>query len=171
MLDTFKITDVKKLSDNPFHLMDDEWMLISAGKKDHFNIMTASWGAYGILWNRPVAICFVRPQRYTYQFMETNDWFTLTFFGEQYRKMLNYCGSKSGRQVNKVKETGLTPIETPHGNVIFAEARLAMECRKIYHEDFHPDNFNLPGIPDEFYPSKEFHRMFIGEIMNCWKNK
>jgi len=163
--------EVKKLSENPFYLMDDEWMLITAGSPDHFNMMTASWGTLGILWNKPVALCFIRPQRYTRKFADESSWFTLCFFPETFRDALNLCGSKSGRHIDKVKETGLTPVVTDNGNIIFREARLALECRKIYHDDFKASQFDVPSFVKRIYPTGDFHRFYIGEIVTCFQKK
>lgn len=86
-------------------------MLVTAGNAEKFNMMTASWGGLGFLWNRPVAFVFIRPQRYTFDFVERNEGFTLSFFGEEYRKVLQLCGTKSGREIDKVAETKLTPLQ------------------------------------------------------------
>jgi len=162
----FKIIDPGTISDNPFKLIDKEWMLITAGRSESFNTMTASWGGFGILWNKPVVFCFVRPVRYTYLFMEISDYFTTSFFSREFRKALNYCGKYSGRDVDKIKATGLTPIASPKGNVYFNEARLVLECRKLYFSDINPEHFILPEI-DRNYPDADYHRMYIGEITNC----
>jgi flavin reductase (DIM6/NTAB) family NADH-FMN oxidoreductase RutF len=167
----FKKIHPETLPDNVFNLIDNEWMLITAGKLNNFNMMTASWGGLGVLWNKPVAFIFVRPQRYTRQFLEENNDFTLTFFDEQYRKALSICGSKSGRDINKVKETGLNPLQTSNGNVFFAEARLMIECKKLYHSDLDPANFHSIETRDKNYPSKDYHRMYIGEITDCLLKK
>lgn len=160
--------DVKSLTDNPFHLFDDEWMLITAGTRDKFNMMTASWGMFGILWNKPVAVCFIRPQRYTRRFADENSLFTLCFFPGNYRGVLEFCGSKSGRYVDKVKETGLTPVFTENGTIIYKEARLAFECRKLYYDDFHAAQFDKPSLINQIYSSGDFHRFYIGEILACF---
>jgi len=93
--------DPREINQNPFTLIDDDWFLLSAGNLSTFNTMTASWGGMGILWNKPVVFCFVRPQRYTYKFMESNDLFTMSFFDESYRKALSLCGKVSGRQTRQ----------------------------------------------------------------------
>ncbi|MCL2074739.1 MAG: flavin reductase family protein [Marinilabiliaceae bacterium] len=155
----------QEISDNVIKLIGNDWMLITAGTKDSFNMMTASWGMVGHLWNQPVVFVFVRPQRYTYEFMEKSDYFTLTFFDEQYRDILNYCGTKSGRDVNKVAETGLIPIETQLGNIYFEQARLVIECEKIYFDDIKEDGFINKLIPQDFYPEKDFHRVYVGKII------
>jgi flavin reductase (DIM6/NTAB) family NADH-FMN oxidoreductase RutF len=154
------------ITDNPFQLIDKEWMLITAGKPESFNTMTASWGGFGILWNKPVVFCFVRPVRYTYQFMEESDFFTATFFDRKYRKALNFCGANSGRDIDKMAATGLTPLASAHGSVYFEQARLVLECRKLYFSDIDPEHFSDPAINNN-YPFADYHRMYIGEILNC----
>lgn len=154
------------LSDNVFKLIGSDWMLITAGTRGFFNMMTASWGGLGVLWNRNIAICFIRPQRYTYDFMERSEYFTLSFFGEDYREALNLCGSKSGRQVNKAEAAGLTAVVGGTGAVYFAEARLVLECRKIYFQDLDPTHFLDPSIHKN-YPARDYHRMYLGEIIRC----
>ena len=154
------------IKDNAFKLIGSDWMLITAGSLSSFNTMTASWGAMGELWNKKICICFVRPVRHTYQFMEKADYFTLSFFDETYREALKLCGSKSGRDIDKVAETGLTPVEAESGAVYFAEARAVFECRKVYFQDLEPSHFLDPKIHDE-YPNKDYHRMYIGEVIRC----
>ena len=137
----FKSISPYDLQDNIFKLIDKDWMLLTAGTEDHFNTMTASWGHLGIIWNLPIAIGYIRPQRYTYGFANEHDFYTLCFFEEKYRPVLQFCGTKSGRDHDKVKETGLTPLVTERGNVYFEEARLVLECEKIYQDDLKKENF------------------------------
>jgi flavin reductase (DIM6/NTAB) family NADH-FMN oxidoreductase RutF len=162
----FNKIDANTITDNPFKLMKDDWMLVTAGTKDSFNTMTAAWGGLGVLWNKQVVFCFVRPTRHTYQFMEKSEYFTLTFFDEKYRAILNLCGSKSGRDIDKIKETGLIPIESEKGSVYFEQARMVFECRKIYFDDIKQKNF-LDSKIHESYPLKDYHRLYVGEIINC----
>ena len=161
----FKIISPEEVRDNPFTLVGKDWMLITAGSEDGFNTMTGAWGGMGILWGKQVCFCVIRPTRHTYGFMEKSGLFTLAFFEERYRDILTYCGSKSGRDVDKVTETGLTPVFS-NGAVYFGEARLVLVCRKIYYQDIVPDHFLDPGI-DGFYPLKDYHRMYVGEITAC----
>ncbi len=168
---TFTKIDAKEIPDNVVKLMADDWMLITAGTKEKFNTMTASWGTLGHLWNKPVAFAFIRPQRYTYEFTEASDLFTLSFFDESYKDTLAYLGSVSGRDVNKVEKSGLTPRILESGTVAFEQARLIIECRKIYAETFKPENFADTSIASKIYPTKDFHKMYIGEIVNVWMKK
>lgn len=122
---------VNELTDNLFETISKEWMLVTAGTKDKFNTMTANWGGAGFLWNRPVAFIFIRPERYTFDFIEQNDYLTLSFLGEEYKEVHKICGSKSGRDMDKVKATGLSPLFTENGSIIFEQARLTFECKKF----------------------------------------
>jgi len=158
-----KLIDPYDFNESVFRLLDKDWMLITAGETGKFNMMTASWGGFGILWHQPVAFIFVRPPRYTYQFLEEYDSFTLCFFGEEYRNVLNFCGSKSGRNADKMGNSGLSPMKTESGNIYFKEARQVIECRKIYYQDLQPGSFLDPVIESN-YPKKDYHRMYIGRI-------
>ena len=164
----FRKVRPQKLTNNFIQSIGDEWMLITAGTKDNFNIMTASWGAVGVLWNKPIAICFVRPTRYTFEFINRSEVFTLSFFDHKFRKILNYCGSRSGKKVDKIRETGLQPLVTKNNGIIFEQARLCIECKKIYTEDLIPEQFVNPDTDRKFYPKKDYHRMYIGEIITCY---
>lgn len=162
---TFQEITPEDLVGNPFKLIGKDWMLITAGKEESFNTMTGAWGGFGVLWSKNICFCVIRPNRYTYEFMERSDFFTLSFLEEQYRDILTYCGTKSGRDVNKTAETNLTPVFNSD-SIYFAEARLVMICRKIYFQDMLPAHFLAPEI-DEFYPLKDYHRMYVGEIARC----
>lgn len=161
----FKEISIRDLQDNVVKLIGDDWMLITAGSIDSCNMMTASWGGIGNLWNTPVAFIFIRPQRYTYQFTETENYFTLTFFEEKDREILNFCGSTSGKYVNKIEKTGLIPLETEHKNVYFKQARLVIECEKVYSDFIDPQGFTTNEIPENIYPKNDFHKMYIGKIL------
>lgn len=152
--------------DDVFSLIGKEWMLITAGAPTSYNTMTASWGGLGVLWNKNVAWCVVRPGRHTYGFLERADTFTLSFFEERYRAALNLCGKKSGRDTDKAKEAGITPMASGNSSTAFIEARLIIECRKIYFQDIDPRNF-LDASIDKNYPIKDYHRMYFGEITAC----
>jgi flavin reductase (DIM6/NTAB) family NADH-FMN oxidoreductase RutF len=159
--------NVKSLKGNLFHLLDDDWMLLTAGQPDNFNTMTASWGTFGILWNKPIAIGFIRPQRHSFEFANSSEYFTLSFFPEKFKSVLKFCGAHSGRDTDKIKETGLTVKSTEKGSIYYSEAHLVFECRKIYIDDIKPENFVDKSLIKEIYPGADFHRMFFGEIINC----
>jgi flavin reductase (DIM6/NTAB) family NADH-FMN oxidoreductase RutF len=160
-----KFTEIEpqKLHESAFKLIGKDWMLITAGDMKKWNTMTASWGALGELWFKPVAFTFIRPQRYTLEFIENEPFFTLSFFDETHRNALNFCGANSGRDVNKAKKTGLVPFEAAPGAVAFEQARMIMVCRKLYFQDLEPENFLDPDISN-CYANKDYHRMFIGEV-------
>lgn len=162
-----EFTEIKpdQITDNTFKLIGADWMLITAGSINNYNTMTANWGGLGFFWNKNVAICVVRPSRYTYEFMEGTDVFTLSFFTDDYREALNYCGFYSGRDVNKASETGLTAVESDNGAVYFSQARLVMECKKIYYQDLEPKNFLDQDICRKWYADNDYHRMYLGEII------
>jgi len=166
MISDFKKIDPKDFSGNIIQKIGFDWMLITAGNPEKFNTMTASWGGMGFLWNKPVAFIFIRPQRFTYEFAELNEYFTLHFFEEKYREILNFCGSKSGRDVDKIAKTGLTVFNSPNNNVYFGQSYLQMECRKLYFDDLNPDHFLDEKIIRN-YPKNDFHRFYIGEIVDC----
>ncbi len=167
-IDNFKTISPFELTENLFNSLDNDWMLITAGNEQKFNTMTASWGGFGILWNKPVVFIFVRPQRYTFEFTEQNNQFTLSFFEEQHRDALNFCGAKSGRDYDKMKETGLTPVKTSNG-IAFEESRLIIECEKLYADFLKAEHFIDKGVIQNNYPKSDFHRMYIGEIKNVYK--
>lgn len=163
----FKTTDLHKIDENTFKLIGSDWMLITSGNLQSYNTMTASWGGLGVLWNKPVSYIFIRPTRYTYEFVEKNSTYTLSFFSEKYRKALTLCGSKSGRDIDKAKAAGITPEETGNGTVFFTEARLILECRKLYFQDINPSHF-LDSSINKLYDN-DYHRMYIGEITGISK--
>lgn len=167
--------EASELPDNIIQLIGKEWMLVTAGNQDSYNTMTASWGGIGYIWERPSTFIFIRDTRYTYQFLLKNESFTLSFFPEKYRRALRICGTSSGRDTNKVKEAGLTPLETPSGLMSFAEARMIIECKKTLVQELDYNNLTEPyktKIIEESYknePAK--HQLFVSEIINIWLKK
>ena len=158
---------VKDFIGNVFKQIGDDWMLITAGDQRNFNTMTASWGTMGILWHLPVAFCFVRPHRYTFEFMEASDFYTLCFLEDQYRDILQFCGTRSGRDVDKVAETGLVPLTTETGNIYYEQCKLVLECRKLYSDWLTEESFMVQNLTGKNYPKKDFHKFYIGEIISC----
>jgi flavin reductase (DIM6/NTAB) family NADH-FMN oxidoreductase RutF len=162
--------DPYTFSEKVFDIFKNEWMLITAGVPQNFNAMTAAWGNFGILWSKPVATIYVRPHRYTFEFTERHRIFSLCFFGQnRYREELSFFGTKSGRDFDKPKETGLTPVITPAGNVAFQEARLVIDCMKLYSDYIKPEMFIDKDIDKMVYPTKDYHKFYIGEIMGCYE--
>ncbi len=170
MEDIFQTIGTEDIQENIFQLIGKDWMLISGGTMDHYNMMTASWGTACVLWRKPVIITFIRPQRYTYEFIEKQPYFSVSFFGEQHKDLLNLCGTTSGRDLNKMTIDGLTALQTPNGAVGFREAKLLLECRKIYFDDIDPAFFQVFEV-EKIYPSKDYHRFYIGEITRAWKKR
>lgn len=169
-MNALKKVAVSHLKENFFEIISKEYMLITSGTKDSFNTMTANWGGVGYLWNRPIVFVFVRPERYTYEFMEKNECFTLSFLGEENKKIHKICGSKSGRDIDKIKETGLMPQITPEGNITFEQSRLTLECKKLYCEKMDEDRFLEKGIVEKWYGEKgNLHFIYIAEILNVWE--
>lgn len=164
----FQSVDPKSLDQNVFSLIGDQWMLITAGTGEALNTMTASWGGLGVIWGAPAATCYIRPQRYTKEFVDREEYFTLTFFPEEYRKALSLCGSKSGREIDKVKECGFTVKTASCGAPYFEEAQLVLVCRKRFAQAMDPSNIPQE-IKEKWYPQKDYHTMYIGEIIEVLK--
>ncbi len=145
-----------------FRLFGEEWALLTAGDSKSYNTMTIAWGGLGTLWGKPIATVYVKPIRYTHRFMEENDYFTVSFYPEAYKKALGLLGSKSGRDCNKVALSGLTPKFLPHG-VTFEEARATLVLKKIYRQEL-----DLSAIPEDavkkYYLSEPVHTMYVGEL-------
>lgn len=156
----------EELTDNVIRLIGEDWMLVTAGVPGDFNTMTASWGGIGHLWNRPVAFVFVRPERYTYDFMEREDRFTLSFFDGRYRPDLALLGTLSGRDTDKLARTSLTPVPSAGGGVSFSQARIVLDCKKLYVSDLKEDGFLDRTLLPRFYDAAHggLHRMYIARI-------
>ena len=161
----FQTIDPRELKENVFSLVGDKWMLITAGTAERCNTMTASWGGMGIMWGKPLALCGIRPQRYTREFMDAQDCFTLSFFEETYRQALTLCGTKSGRDIDKVQACGFTVAQGEGGAPYFEQARLVLVCRKLYCRDLDPVCFVDPKPDETWYPGKDYHTMYVGEIV------
>ena len=155
------------------HLWAQQWLLLTAGDfaAGQFNTMTVGWGSLGTMWGKPFAQIVVRPTRYTYEFMERYDTFTLCAFPENHRQALQLLGTKSGRDGDKIAEAGLMPIASTQVDAPgFAEAELIVECRKIYWADMNPAHFLDPNI-EKNYPQKNYHRIYFGQIVAIWEDK
>ena len=159
----FKEVKPEELRDNPFDLIGKQWMLITAGNEEKCNTMTASWGGLGIMWGKPTATAYIRDSRYTKEFVDGSEYFTLAVFDEDYRKALSLCGTVSGRDTDKIKDAGLTPYYVD-GTTAFEEARLVLVCKKVYHQYMGPENFDCKENVEKWYADQDFHTMYLGEI-------
>ncbi|MDR0524245.1 MAG: flavin reductase family protein [Spirochaetaceae bacterium] len=168
--DVWREKNIRDFSGSPAARIGDEWMLITCGGAENWNTMTASWGGIGVLWGKDVAFMFIRPTRFTYPLANESELFTLSFFDASYRRALEVCGAKSGRDTDKAAAAGLTPIVFPDLGVSFQEADEVILCRKLYVHDFDPRGF-LDSSLESLYPIKDYHRMFIGEILSFRSKK
>lgn len=164
----FREVDIHTLQFNPFDKIGKQWMLITAGDQERSNTMTASWGGVGIMWGKPVATAYIRPQRYTKEFVDQNGRFTLSFLPEEKREALKICGSVSGKNVSdKWAEAGLAPcfVETDGKEVAaVAEAEMIFVCRKLYVQEMLPACFVDQQCEAAWYPQKDYHVMYMAEI-------
>ena len=158
-----KEINVREIKKNAVTMISDDWMLITAGDKSGFNTMTASWGGIGELWGKDVVFIFIRPQRYTLEFVEKNDIFSLSFFDGEYKKELTFCGRNSGRDVDKVKETNFTPVFSDN-TTYFAEASNVLICKKLAVTEITPDSFIDKNV-DKNYANKDYNKVFVAEII------
>ncbi len=160
----FKTVSPYDLKGNVFDMIGRQWMLVTAGSGETCNTMTASWGGLGVLWGSPAATCYIRPQRYTKEFLDREEYFTLSFFDESFRSALNLCGSKSGRDVDKVAACGFTLEHAACGAPYFAEASLVLVCRRRFSQEL--DCSRIPeDVKQTWYPQQDWHTMYIGEIL------
>ncbi len=163
-----KEISVRDLTLNPMTLIGNEWMLITAGTESTgYNTMTASWGHLGSLWGMDTSVIYVRPQRYTKEFIDRETYYTLSFFSEAHHKALGYLGTHSGRDEDKVAAVGLTPVSDERGTW-FAEANLVILCRKLYRAPLIEEGFLDRHVVDSHYPDKDFHDVYVGEIVRVW---
>ena len=169
MENNFIELSVEQLNENVFSLMNKDWMLITAKKPNgQINTMTAAWGCYGILWRRPVAICYIRPQRYTLEFVNSTDTFTLNFLEDGHRKDLNYCGVASGRDEDKITKCGFTLLGDPP---YFGESKIVLSVKKLYCQQLGEEYFIDKSIIPELYPEADFHYMFVCKIEKVYIKK
>lgn len=157
----------KKLELDIFGRFENKWALVCVGDQESFNAMAISWGGLGTLWERPAATVYVKPIRYTWEFLQKNDWFTVIFLPDELKKAVGIMGSKSGRDCDKVSLAGLTPVFLKNG-VTFAEAETTLVCRKMYSQDMKRDSMPADVIAD-YYTAEEPHTMFVGEVTEIIK--
>lgn len=160
---SFKEIKATELQKNPFQMIGKEWLLVTAKNGDKCNTMTASWGGVGIMWGKNVAYVFIRPQRYTKEFIDASATFSLSVLDESHRKTLTYLGTVSGRNEDKIEKSGFTVAleeDTPY----FEEAETVMVCRKLYAQEYDPACFIDKSCDEKWYPQKDYHTMYIVEI-------
>lgn len=159
----FKEIAPEALRKNTFQLIGKDWMLLAAGNEQKVNAMTASWGGLGVMYGKNVAFIVVRPQRYTKEFIDREDTFSLTFFDKKYKDVLSYMGSMSGRVEDKIAKSGLTLARTDD-TPYFEEAGLVFLCKKLFHQPISGDAFVDDKINSTWYPSQDYHTLYIAEI-------
>ena len=176
----FKTIAIEELNINPMIMIGSKWWLVTAGnEKNGFNTMTASWGHLGAIWGReevkdqlglPTAIVYLRPQRYTKEYMDREELFSLSVFEHEFRKELLHIGTHSGRDGNKVKDAGLTPV-FGEGTTYFDEAKIVFICKKIYHAPLIEEGFVDRNLVKHNYDGNDFHHFYIGEIIKILVNE
>ncbi len=191
----FKEILPSELNKTAFEMIGKDWMLIASGNENSLNTMTASWGGMGVMWNKNVVFAFIRPSRYTFDFVNKHDYFSCSFFDESYRKMLSYMGTHSGRDTDKIKECALTPIfseivnyktednclnssevdtkdsalsSAPSSVPFFEQANTAIICKKLYAQPMN-DKFFTDEKTKEKFGGEDFHYLYIGEIIKVLK--
>jgi flavin reductase (DIM6/NTAB) family NADH-FMN oxidoreductase RutF len=159
----FNSTNINSFS-NVFVEIGERWMLLTVKDKEKINTMTASWGGLGFLWGMPVAFVFIRPQRFTNELMERAGTFTASFYPEDMRKVLNFCGKNSGRDMDKIAETGLIPIHGENGFVYFEQAEQVFFLRKLYAQHMNADCAVDKELFAKHYPNEDYHYMYVAKI-------
>lgn len=152
-----------ELKDNAFTMIGKEWLLVAAHQDGKSNAMTASWGGIGVMWGKPVVYVVIRPQRYTKTFIDRAETFSLSVFPEELRGMMNYMGTVSGRDEDKIAKSGLTERKED-GAPVFEESRLALVCRKLFAQPMEESAFLDKDVVGRWYPEKDFHTLYIAEI-------
>ena len=164
-----KEINIRDIKTGATELINDIWVLVTAGNEENFNSMTVSWGALGELWNKDAAFIFIRHSRYTYEFLENGGLFTLSFYDEKYKGALGRIyGAKSGRDTDKTAESGFTPVFTD-GAVTYAQAKYTLVCRVVASQNLNPAGLIDPSIND-MYAGGDIHKMFVGEILKVYEN-
>ena len=159
----FKEINANQITENTFKLINDDWMLITAQKDDKVNALTASWGGLGIMWHYNVAYIFIRPQRYTREFIDGSKTFSLSFFSDEFKKELMYFGTVSGRDEDKIK---LSQLNLDYDNQIpyFSDGKLIVFCEKLYKQTMDKESFLDSKLIADNYAENDFHVMYIGKI-------
>ena len=155
----------ENINDNIFKLIGKDWMLVAAQKDGKVNAMTASWGFGGVMWGKNAVVVGIRPQRYTKEFVDNGDTFSITILPESYRETMSYFGTVSGRDEDKIAKTGLT-VAHDENTPYFEEGRLVLIKKKMYSQEIKEENFIDKSIIDRWYPNKDYHMMYVAEIID-----
>ncbi|MCU6763206.1 Flavoredoxin [uncultured Roseburia sp.] len=160
---SFKEIKPEELKENPFTMIGKDWLLITAGTKECCNTMTASWGGLGVMWGKPSATVYIRQSRYTKEFVDKEEYFTISVMEESYREALKLCGTVSGRECDKMKEVGISAFEMEK-SVGISEARIVMLCKKQYCQFMGPEGFTQQENDEKWYGDKDYHTMYIASV-------
>jgi len=171
----FKPVSPEDLTDNVFKLVGKDYTVITAGKADHYNSMTASFGGWGQLFSKPTTWCFLRANRYTLEVIRKENTYTMSYFEDEYKEQVLFFGSKSGKDTDKMKESALTMVQTPSGDVSYKEASLIIECKLTEVTTVSPNDFYTQEGKDfvtgAYEEAKDYHKLVFGEITNVWVKK
>ncbi len=162
-MSNFKEIKPEELNKSAFQLIGNDWMLIAAEKDNKVNAMTASWGGFGVMWGKNVVYIVLRPQRYTKEFVDNSNTFSISFLGSEYKKLLSYFGSVSGRDEDKIEKSKLTVNhleDTPY----FEQGNIVLICKKLYAQEFKPECFIQTDLDEKWYSEKDYHTMYVAEI-------
>ena len=166
---TFKEISIEERELNPLTKLDKEWALVTAGNRAKSNTMTVSWGGMGVIWNKNVVTVYIRPQRYTKEFIDSQERFTLSFFAPEYKKDLGVLGRTSGRDLDKVAQVGFTPAYLEGDVVTYEQAQLVFSCRKLYADAIKPECFLDGELDVRNYPEHDYHTLYMGEIEHVYQ--
>jgi flavin reductase (DIM6/NTAB) family NADH-FMN oxidoreductase RutF len=174
--DLFKTIDVKEIQEDIFTLVSQDFAILTAGNPSHYNSMVTGWGGWGILFSKPSVFSFLRSNRYTLELMRKEQRYTMTFFDSEFREDIMQFGMSSGRDSDaKMKNTQLTSVQTPDGNMTFKEAKIIIECKLIEVTTVSPDDFYTDEarkfIEDAYTETNDYHKMVFGEITSVWVRK
>jgi flavin reductase (DIM6/NTAB) family NADH-FMN oxidoreductase RutF len=173
--DLFKQINPSEIPGDVFTLVNKDFTVITGGNPEHYNSMVASWGGWGTLFNKPVTWCFLRSNRYTLELIRKNLTYTMSYFDDEYKEDIMPFGEKSGRDSNKMKETKLTSVQTPAGNLTYKEAKIIIECKLFEVTTIAPDDFQTEDarkfMIDAHAETNDYHKIVFGEITNVWVRK
>lgn len=162
---TFQPIPMESLEFNPFTKIGKDWALVTAGTKLKSNAMTISWGGIGVLWGKNVAFIFIRDSRYTKELLDAGEFFSISFLGGSYREALNYCGSHSGREEDKIKNAGLN-VAFRHSIPYIDEGNFVLLCKKMAATKITEDSFLVSELKDKWYADGDMHTMYVAEIID-----